>query len=267
MVHYFFKNLAIFIKAGIIFLFTIIIAKVASLTIDKNVKIITQKTKEKLSTSEITRLKLIQKLIIAAIYFIGTALALYQFPEVAKIGATMFASVAIVGLVFGIAAQPILGNMLAGIMIAFTRSIRLGDFIQVNGQIGEVEEITLIHTRIKTKENKRLIIPNKILAENKIFNFSVVDLNHPVEIFISIDRKIDLGKFKKDLKELLFKEGLIKSKKTIFINIENLSQETVTLKLLTLAKDYKEAKNLESNLKEKIFKEFKEKIIELRSEK
>ena len=77
------------------------------------------------------------------------------------------------GLIIGFAAQRTLGNFVAGLMIAITQPLRLGDWVEVGGVGGSVEEIGLMYTFIRTEDNARLVIPNEKLASDTIRNSTI----------------------------------------------------------------------------------------------
>ncbi len=172
MPEYFTINFSNFVQAGIILIITFSIVRIISWIINKNTAKIPEKMDKKLTTAEKTRIKMIKRLILIGIYFIGIASALYQFPKIEKLGTAMFASAGIIGVVVGFAARTTLGSIIAGIVIAFTQPIRLGDTIEIDDKKGKVEEITLFYTIIILKDNQHLIIPNQILMNSKIINYS-----------------------------------------------------------------------------------------------
>ena len=88
--------------------------------------------------------------------------------------AAVLGAVAIAGLlIVGFASQRTLGNFVAGLMIAITQPLRLGDWVEVGGVEGSVEEIGLIYTFIRTEDNARLVIPNEKLASDTIRNSTI----------------------------------------------------------------------------------------------
>ena len=79
-----------------------------------------------------------------------------------------------VGLVVGFAAQPTLSNFVAGILIAFTQPLRIGDRVEVTGSTGVVEEVAMMYSFIRLDDGSRLVIPNATLASNTIRNATIV---------------------------------------------------------------------------------------------
>src|SRR6266508_4816461 len=105
---------------------------------------------------------------------VGILFAALAVPQVRTIAGGLLASSAVVGLVVGLAAQRPLANFVAGVVIAFTQPLRLGDRVTVDGVDGVVEEIGLTYTFIRTVDNTRLVIPNEKLASDTIRNSTIV---------------------------------------------------------------------------------------------
>lgn len=131
-----------------------------------------------------TRLRLVRRLVFATIIVIGIALALAQFPSVKRVATGVLASSAVLGLVFGFAARQTLANGIAGIMLAITQPIRIGDLVTFEDETGEVEDIHLTYTYIRLDDGRRLIVPNERLAQSSIENHTVVDPRIQVEVSI-----------------------------------------------------------------------------------
>jgi len=130
---------------------------------------------KKLDTSAKTRLRLARRLVVAAIIFIGAAFALFQLPQVGGLARAMLASAAFTAVVVGLAARSALANPLAGIVIAITQPVRLGDYVTIADVSGTVEEIGLVYTYIRTADNRRVVIPNEELASTVVHNYTIVD--------------------------------------------------------------------------------------------
>jgi small-conductance mechanosensitive channel len=121
----------------------------------------------------LTRYRVLRRSISATIITIGLLSALLVIPQVRALAGGLLASSAVLGLIIGFASQRTLGNVVAGLMIAITQPLRLGDWVEVGGVEGSVEEIGLIYTFIRTEDNARLVIPNEKLASDTIRNSTI----------------------------------------------------------------------------------------------
>lgn len=87
------------------------------------------------------------------------------------------------GLAIGLALQGTLSNVAAGVMIVFFRPIKIGDFVEVNGQMGTVKDITLNYTELAAVSNVQIIIPNSQVWGNTIINYSSYDTRRAEWVF------------------------------------------------------------------------------------
>jgi small-conductance mechanosensitive channel len=125
------------------------------------------------SPEVLTRYRVLRRSIAAVIVTLGVLSALLVIPQIRAVAGGLLASSAVLGLIVGFASQRTLGNFVAGLMIAITQPLRLGDWVEVNGVEGSVEEIGLIYTFIRTDDNARLVIPNEKLASDTIRNSTI----------------------------------------------------------------------------------------------
>jgi small-conductance mechanosensitive channel len=130
-------------------------------------------SKRSLDPSLATRYRVLRRALMAAIVFVGILSALLVIPQVRTVAGGVLASSAVIGLVIGFAAQRTIGNAIAGILIAVSQPLRLGDEVEVEGARGVVEEIGLTYTFIRTPDNDRLVVPNERLASESIRNSTI----------------------------------------------------------------------------------------------
>ena len=139
-----------------------------------------------------TRYRVLRRSIIGLILFVSLLSGLLVIPEVRAIAGALLASSAVIGLVVGLAAQKTLSNFAAGLLIAFTQPLRLGDRIAVDGVGGIVEEIRLTHTFVRADDDSRLVVPNDKLASDTIRNSTIVDRAQRAEITVQVPLSSDL---------------------------------------------------------------------------
>jgi small-conductance mechanosensitive channel len=102
-------------------------------------------------------------------------IVLSQFTEFKRLATGVLASTAVIGLVVGFAAQHTIANMVAGIQIAVSQPIRIGDRIQFEEREGRVTDITLSYTYLDPGDGSSIVIPNQLLVEGTVHNRSTAD--------------------------------------------------------------------------------------------
>jgi small conductance mechanosensitive channel len=130
-------------------------------------------SKRSLDPSVATRYRVLRRTLMAAIVFVGILSALLVIPQIRTVAGGVLASSAVIGLVIGFASQRTIGNVVAGLLIAVSQPLRLGDEVEVEGTQGVVEEIGLTYTWIRTRDNDRLVVPNERLASETIRNSTI----------------------------------------------------------------------------------------------
>src|SRR5436309_2371032 len=139
-----------------------------------------------------TRYRVLRRSVVATIVFVGILSALLVIPQVRAVAGGLLASSAVLGIVIGFASQRTIGNFVAGLLIAFTQPIRLGDRVELEDTAGTVEEIGLTYTFIRTDDGARLVIPNEKLASDTIRNSTIVSLEKVAEITLQVPLDKDL---------------------------------------------------------------------------
>ena len=173
---------------------TVVVAIAIAEVVDRTLARRGTKLTEGLSPVANTRLRLVRRLIFASIVLLGVALALSQFEEVKRIGTGLLASSAVLGLVVGFAARQTLANGVAGILLAITQPIRIGDLVTFEGETGTVEDVRLTYTFIRKANDTRLIVPNERLAQSTIENHTIVDPRVRVEVEVWLPPSVDTAR-------------------------------------------------------------------------
>src|SRR6266705_6576678 len=127
------------IVVGVVLLVTTVVARM----IDRRI------ARRDLPPEAITRYRVVRRSITSTIIFVGLLTALLVIPQVRAVAGGLLASSAVLGIVVGSASQRTLGNFVAGLLIAFTQPVRLGDDVTIENAEGVVEEIGLIYTFVR----------------------------------------------------------------------------------------------------------------------
>jgi small-conductance mechanosensitive channel len=169
------------IVAGVLFV-TAIVARL----IDRRI------SRRDLPPEAATRYRVLRRSITTAVVTVGLLSALLVIPQVRAVAGGLLASSAVLGIVIGFASQRTIGNFVAGLLIAFTQPIRLGDRVELENTAGSVEEIGLTYTFIRTDDGARLVIPNEKLASDTIRNSTIVSREKVAEITLQVPLDKDL---------------------------------------------------------------------------
>src|SRR3954449_10084536 len=167
---------------GVVLLITLVIARL----IDRRI------ARRQLTPEAMTRYRILRRSVTATIVAVGVLSALLVIPQVRAVAGGLLASTAVLGIIVGFASQRTIGNFVAGLLIAFTQPIRLGDRIEVDGVPGTVEEIALTYTFIRTDDRARFVIPNEKLASDTIRNWTIVSREKVAEITLHVPIDKDL---------------------------------------------------------------------------
>ena len=127
------------------------------------------------SRSTRTRLTILRRLLLLAAFLVIAAIVLAQFTSLGRLAAGIFASTAVIGLIIGFAAQNTISNVIAGVLIAITQPIRIGDRVGFEDREGRVTDITLSYTFIDPGDGSSIVVPNQLLVQGIVHNHSVAD--------------------------------------------------------------------------------------------
>ena len=224
--------------------------------------------------SKQTRIKFTQTASNYILWFMVIIYILLLIPEFRAFSISLLAGAGIAAIVVGFAAQKTLANIIAGVSIAIYTPFRIGDRLKIGEEFGDVEDINLRHTIIRTWENKRIIIPNSLISDREIINFSIKDekLLIPLDIGISYDSDID--KARKIMLKIANKhpdvispeikdeyEGLVKREPVV--RVTECGEYSVKLRLLFWVESNRKAWTTRFDLIEAIKKEFDKQGIEI----
>ena len=149
-----------------------------------------------------TQVSVIRKIIVTVVVILATGSILMLFDPVRQFGTSILASAGIAGVVIGFAAQKTLGNVLAGVQIALTQPLLIDDIVVVEGEFGQIEEITLTYVTVRTWDLRRIVLPITYFVEKPFQNWSRVSSELLGTVNLYLDYHAPIAELRKELKRL-----------------------------------------------------------------
>jgi small-conductance mechanosensitive channel len=155
-----------------------------------------------------TQISVLQRFGAIIIWLIAIAIALLTIPGVAPLAASLLAGAGVLGIVLGVAAGPIIGNFIAGIQIAFTHPIKIGDVVIINGEWGRIGEITSTYVVLYIWDKRRLIVPLSKIVNEPIENWTRKTTDILGTVAIYTDYRAPVDEMRTELKRILDESGI-----------------------------------------------------------
>jgi len=150
-----------------------------------------------------TPFRLLESIVISVIILVTFGVALMTFEKIRQIGLSLLASAGIAGILLVLAAQKIIGAVLAGFQIAITQPIRIEDVVIVKGEWGWIEEITLTYVVVRIWDKRRLILPTTYFIEQPFENWTRVSADIMGTVYIYTDYSVPFDALREELTRLL----------------------------------------------------------------
>ncbi len=214
---------AILLRVVVIIAVTIIVARFFEIFSNRYLQ--QAATRLKVNPTKYVALK---RLIIALIYIIAVMALIALTPQLQSLSVALFASVSIIGIIIGIAAQSTLSNVIAGIAIIVFKPFGVKDFVTVRGESGFVDDITFRHTVIRLID-RHMIIPNSVITNEVIFNHSNDHISDRLDIRVSYDS--DLLLVKRLMREEVEKVCSV-DEGSLLVNVAKTDEQGITLSLI-----------------------------------
>jgi small-conductance mechanosensitive channel len=207
----------------------------------------------------------VRRLVAAVVIIIGVVSVTFTvFPEARGITASLFVAAGFVSIVLGIAAQSSLSNLISGIIVAVSQPFRLGDTVVFRGEFGFIEDIKLMHTVIRTWDNRRLVVPNSMFQSEVVTNYTSVDPTMLVPVEVQVSYESDIEKAMKIMVDVAKRHpDCMPTDDLPSAMVMGFADSGINLRLLSRAKDQSTAFMMARDLLLQIKKEFDANGIEI----
>lgn len=198
-----------------------------------------------------TQTRVLSRVLMAVIIVIGLSMVLLTFPIVRQIGAALLASAGIIGLVAGIAAKPVFGNLIAGLQIALTQPIRLDDVVIVEGEWGRIEEIGSSYVVVRIWDERRMVVPLTWFIENPFQNWTRRSADLLGTAFLWLDYRAPIAAIRAEL-ERICKDAPLWDGRVCVTQVTETSEQTLQVRLLVSARNSGDAFDLRCMVREQM---------------
>jgi small-conductance mechanosensitive channel len=198
-----------------------------------------------------TKINLIRRVVITAIVIVAFSAMLMTFPNIRHIGISLFASAGVAGLIAGMAARPVLSNVIAGIQIALTETIRIDDVVVVEGEWGRIEEIGTTNVVVRLWDLRRLVAPLSYFIEHPFENWTYKTAEILATVFLYADYSVPVEDVRTEFNRLLSTTDMWDGK-TWSLQVTNATEHAMELRALMSAPDSATAWDLRCHIREKL---------------
>ncbi|RUR07732.1 mechanosensitive ion channel family protein [Legionella sp. km772] len=199
-----------------------------------------------------TQTLIIKRIVYSLIVILSLGAILMLFDNVRALGASVLTTAGVVGLVFTFAAQKSLTSILAGLEIAFTQPIKIGDTVVINNEFGTIEEINFRSVVVKLWDWRRLVVPTNYFLENVFQNWSRDKNNNLIgTVFLYVDFTLPVIQLREELNSILSKSPLWDGK-VGNITVSDLQAQVMQLRVLASAKNADDVSALRNEVREKL---------------
>lgn len=196
-----------------------------------------------------TQTKVLTRTVEFFVMVVGGAVALMTLPGMRQVGASLLASAGLAGVVAGIAARPVFGNLIAGLQIALTQPIRLDDVVIIDNEWGRIEEITSTYVVVKIWDERRLVVPLQWIIQNPFQNWTRTGSQLLGTVFLWLDYRVPLGPLRTEL-EHICREAAEWDGRVALLQVTDASERAIQVRALVSAMDASRAWDLRCRVRE-----------------
>lgn len=200
----------------------------------------------------LTNISVARRVLIFIAFFAGLGIALAQLEIFKTVGMSLLASAGVAAVVLGVAARDTLGNIMAGVQIAISQPVRIGDNVYFDEQWGDIEEITYTYLTLRTWDHRRLIIPLTDFISRPIENWSKNQefMIKPVHVYA--DYRIDVEKVRKAFIQMAQECEELDDTVAPSLEVVECTEKSIMLRGVACAKDPYAAWDMHCRLREQL---------------
>ncbi|MDN2566105.1 mechanosensitive ion channel family protein [Aquibium sp. A9E412] len=204
-----------------------------------------------LARKHVTQTRILRRVADTLIVVIAIGAVMMTFESVRQYGVSLLASAGAAGLVVGLALQPLLKNLFAGVQLALTQPIRLDDAVIVEGEWGKVEEITSTYVVVRIWDWRRMILPLSYFIEQPFQNWTRETASLIGAVKLYVDYTVPVEALRARVAEVLAETELWDGD-VMAVQVTDLGETTMTVRVIASAADSGKAWDLRCLLRERL---------------
>lgn len=208
-------------------------------------------TDDVLARKHVTQIRVLRRVVDTLLIIITVAAALMTFEPVRHYGVSLFASAGVAGIVIGLAARPVLSNLIAGIQLAVTQPIRIEDAVVLENEFGRIEEITSTYVVVRLWDMRRMIVPLTYFIEKPFQNWTRETANQVGAVSLSVDYATPVDRVRQKAEEIVAASPLW-DRNTIKVQVTDADDKSMQLRVLVSARTSGDTFDLRCEIREKL---------------
>jgi small-conductance mechanosensitive channel len=208
-------------------------------------------TDDLLARKHVTQVRVLTRTVDTVLIIATVGGALMSFDSVRHYGVSLFASAGVAGIVAGLAARPLLSNLLAGVQIAMTQPIRINDSVLIENEFGRIEEITSTYVVIRLWDRRTLIVPLAYFIEKPFQNWTRESSSLMGVVTLHVDYTVPVERLREKAIEIV-KASPLWDGQQVKLQVVEARETTLELRVIVSARSAGDAFDLRCELREKL---------------
>ncbi|HLH11027.1 MAG TPA: mechanosensitive ion channel domain-containing protein, partial [Methylovirgula sp.] len=204
-----------------------------------------------LARKHLTQVRVLRRVSESIVIMITIAVALMSIPQVRQFGVSLIASAGVAGIIVGLAARPVLANLIAGLQIALTQPIRIGDAVVVENEWGWIEEIASTYVVIQIWDWRRLIVPISYFLEKPFQNWTRMSAELIGTVLLWVDYTTPVDRVREKLNEIV-KNSKLWDGRVVNLQVTDASEHSIQIRALATARNSQDVWDLRCEIREKL---------------
>jgi small-conductance mechanosensitive channel len=204
-----------------------------------------------LARKHVTQVSVFKRVVDTLIIVVAISTALMTFDSVRQYGVSLFASAGAAGLIVGLAARPLLSNLIAGVQIAVTQPIRIEDAVIIENEWGWIEDIASTYVVIRLWDWRRMVVPLSYFIERPFQNWTRDAASLIGSVILHVDYAADVARIRKHLEEAA-RESKLWDGAVVNLQVVDTNTRTMELRALVSARNAPQSWDLRCEIREKL---------------